>query len=285
MLRDSGLQLAFEYEMRARLSRDQVDTLVAAGLGAAQFGIESFSTPILRLLNKGVRAIDDLQSLKWFTQAGVELNWNLLWGIPGEDPADYQMMAGLIPGIVHFAPPLAAGRVRADRFSPFFRDPQRYGIGNLRPHRAFRFVYPLPEPSLRRVAYYFEHGYLDGCDPGEYVGPVLDGVAAWQSVHHSARLSGSVQEDGTLILSDTRPRAAAFQHRLRGLERDLYLYCDTARRFDELVRFAADSHPSHLPDRQSVHRLLADWIDARLVAMVDERYLALALLDPRIDRG
>lgn len=276
MLRDSGLQLAFEYEMRPRLSREQIDVMVAAGLGAAQLGVESFSTPILRLLNKGIRAIDNLQTLKWLTEAGVEVKWNLLWGVPGEDPADYRTMAELLPLIVHFSPPIAVGQVRADRFSPFFRNPEHYGIRNLRPHRAFRFVYPLPEDSLRRLAYYFEHDPPNGCDPRTYVGPVLDAVAEWQRVHHRARLSGSIQDDGTLVLSDTRPCATAFQHRLRGIQREVYLYCDTGRSLGELVRFAREFRADPLPGEQPVRQLLADWTAARLVVEIDQRYLALA---------
>ncbi|MDY0168037.1 MAG: RiPP maturation radical SAM C-methyltransferase [Thermoguttaceae bacterium] len=277
MLRQSGLNLAFEYEMRSSLSRRQIDTLIGAGLGAAQLGIESFSTPILKLLGKGVRAIDNLQTLKWFTEAGVEVKWNLLWGIPGEDPADYQAMADLVPAIVHFAPPIAVGRVRADRFSPYFREPERYGIQNLRPHRAFRFVYPLPDDSLRRLAHYFEHDPADGCDPRSYVGPLLDAVEHWQTVHHHARLSASIQEDDTLVLSDTRPCAAVFQHRLRGMERELYRYCDKGRSFDAVAKFALGARRNPLPNEQSLRRLLADWIDARWIVRIDERYLALAV--------
>ncbi|MDZ7620319.1 MAG: RiPP maturation radical SAM C-methyltransferase, partial [Patescibacteria group bacterium] len=285
MLRDSGLHLAFEYEMRTQLTRQQVDVLISAGLGAAQLGVESFSTPILKQLNKGTRAIDNLQALKWLTEAGVELKWNLLWGIPGEDPAAYQAMADLLPAIAHFSPPIAIGQVRADRFSPYFRQPERYGIGNLRPHRAFRFVYPLPDDSLRRLAYYFEHDFLDGRDPRRYVGPLLDAVGTWQSVHDGARLSASSQEDGTLVLSDTRPCATRFQYRLRGLERELYLYCDQGRSFEDLVRFAQDAVCDVSLDESSLRQLLANWTEARLMVRVDGRYLALALRVPGRERG
>ncbi len=284
MLRDSGLHLAFEYEMRTQLSRRQVDVLISAGLGAAQLGVESFSTPILKQLNKGTRAIDNLQALKWLTEAGAELKWNLLWGIPDEDPAAYQAMADLLPAIAHFSPPIAVGQVRADRFSPYFREPERYGIGNLRPHRAFRFVYPLPDSSLQRLAYYFEHDFLDGRNPLSYVGPLLDAVGTWQSVHDGARLSASLQEDGTLVLSDTRPCAISFQHRLHGMERKLYLYCDRGRSLEELCRFARDAGHGSPLDEPSLRRLLADWIEARLMVGADERYLALALRAAGWDR-
>ncbi len=277
MLRDAGIGLTFEYEMRTRLSREQVDLLASAGVGAAQLGVESFSTPILRRLHKGTRALDNLQTLKWLTEAGVELKWNLLWGIPGEDPDEYRVMAELLPAIVHFAPPIAVGQVRADRFSPYFCQPAQYGIENLRPHRAFRFVYPLPDESLQRLAYYFEHDFADGRDPQHYIEPWLDAVEQWQNDHHRATLSASFQEDGALVLSDTRPCAAGFQHRLSGLERELYVYCDRGRRFGDLRHFAQEVVPDASPDETALHRLLSDWLDARLMLLIDGHYLALAL--------
>ncbi|MCP5110206.1 MAG: hypothetical protein GY953_05160 [bacterium] len=57
------------------------------------------------------------------------MKWNLLYGFPGETPKHYAGLAGLIPSLVHMAPPLAVGRVRMDRFAPYFE-------GDIRPEDA-----------------------------------------------------------------------------------------------------------------------------------------------------
>ena len=89
MLRDEGVGLKFECELKANLTRRQVQQLLDAGLGAAQLGIETFITPVLKLAGKGANAIQNLQTLKWFSEAGIEVKWNFLYGFPREDPADY----------------------------------------------------------------------------------------------------------------------------------------------------------------------------------------------------
>jgi ribosomal peptide maturation radical SAM protein 1 len=124
----ANLDLSFAFEMKTNLTRRQVEILLAAGLGAAQLGIETFSTPLLGRIGKGTTALHNVQALKWFTEAGVTVQWNLLYGFPGEEPAEYAAMAELIPSLVHLAPPQATGRVRMDRFAPYFNDPAAHGL-------------------------------------------------------------------------------------------------------------------------------------------------------------
>ena len=178
---------------------------------AAQLGIESLSTPTLKLMGKGVTAIENLQTLRWFSEAGVAAQWNLLYGFPGEDPAEYSQMAALLPSLCHLAPPQMAGRVRVDRFSPYFDHPEQYGIVHLRPHRAFYFVYPLSRDVLGRLAYYFEYDYADGRHPLEYVQAVIEAVAVWQRLAGTVTLRYWDCPDGVLIVTDTRPAAEVFR--------------------------------------------------------------------------
>jgi radical SAM superfamily enzyme YgiQ (UPF0313 family) len=273
----AGLPLALVYEMKANLTRRHVQVLRSAGLGAAQVGIESFSTGVLRAIGKGATACQNLQALKWLTEAGIEVKWNLLYGIPGEDPADYRAMAELIPSLVHLAPPQAIGRVRLDRFSPYFCDPVQYGIVHPRPHRAFGHVYPFKLESLARLAYYFEFDYADGRNPADYAAPLVAAVEAWQQVHAAATLRCDDRPDGVLVLHDTRPCAAAFQQRLTGWERAIYLFCDAGRRLNEVLALAATTGGDPPPTEPAVRRLLDRWIAERIMARLDDCHLSLAL--------
>lgn len=283
-LRQSQLGLGFVYEMKTNLTRRQVAQLIEAGLGAAQLGIETFSTPILRQIRKGATAVQNLQALKWFSEAGIEVKWNLLYGFPGEDPAEYARLAELLPLLVHLHPPLAIGRVRLDRFSPYFEDPAAWGITHPRPNRAFPFVYPFALDSLARLAYYFEFDYADGRNILDYAAPVLAAAESWQRLHGSVALRQFDREDGVLIVTDTRPCATAWQHRLTDLDRALYLWCDAGKTIDQLRALAAHAPlrgrgPAHAAAvKQSLERLVAD----RLMVCLDQRYLSLAVGEPPI---
>ncbi len=273
LLKSAGIGLRFAYEMKTNLTRRQVQTLLDAGLGAAQLGIETFSTPILRQIGKGATALHNLQTLKWFSEADIEVKWNLLYGFPGEDPAEYARLAELLPQCVHLHPPLAVGRVRLDRFAPYFEDPSRYGIKNPRPHRAFGHVYPFSADSLARLAYYFEFDYADGRNVLDYAASVLAAAETWQQLKGTVTLRQFDRGDGVLIVTDTRPCATAFQHRLTGLERAVLLACDAGQ---TLGKLAERTQTSPTQVRHALDRLLAD----RLAVCLDGRYLSLALWAP-----
>ncbi|MFH1922657.1 MAG: RiPP maturation radical SAM C-methyltransferase [Planctomycetota bacterium] len=285
MLKEANLDLAFVFEMKTNLSRRQVEALMEAGMGAAQLGIETFITPVLKLIGKGANAVQNLQTLKWFSEYDVEVKWNLLYGFPGENPRDYAGLAELIPSIVHMAPPLAVGRVRMDRFAPYFEDPAAYGMKNARPNRAFRHVYPFPAEVLARMAYYFEYDYADGRNPLDYASPVLEAVETWQGLKGTVTLRSWDRSDGVLILNDTRPSAVVFQRRLTGIDRRLYLHCDTGRSLESVLRFVAQHADNLPPDESAVRRTLDTWVNQRIMARLDDRYLSLALRARSDDGG
>ena len=276
LLNEANLGFRFMFEMKANVSRPQVELLVAAGLMGAQLGIETLSTPILRLMGKGTTAMQNLQTLKWFSEAGVVVRWNFLYGAAGEDAAQYATMADLLPALVHLAPPQATGRVRSDRFSPYFLDPDKYGIVNLRPSAAFGHVFPFAIEALAELAYYYDYDYADGRHVEDYVGGILERIAQWQDVAHAAALRYFDRGDGVLLIQDTRPGATTFQHRLSGPQRMIYLYCDAGRTLAEILGHIAAA----AWDEAAVGRFLHDCLQSRIMALLDDRYLSLALRAP-----
>ena len=53
-------------------------------------GIESLSTPILRLMDKGVTALQNIRLLKLCSEFGIQPLWNIMYGFPGEPPDEYE---------------------------------------------------------------------------------------------------------------------------------------------------------------------------------------------------
>ena len=167
-LRAARCDLEIFYETKANLKKDQLRTFYSSGVHAIQPGIESLSTPILRLMRKGVTALQNIRLLKWCAEIGIKPAWNLLYGFPGEPPEEYTRMAELIPSLVHFTPPNFMP-VQMERFSPYFDWPNEFGIELTGPLPQYKFLYSVSSEALSNLAYDFEHRYLDGRDPETYV--------------------------------------------------------------------------------------------------------------------
>ena len=129
------------YETKSNLKKEHIRIMRDAGVRLIQPGIESFSDEILKLMRKGVTGLQNIQVLKWCRQYGVRPIWNLLWGTPGESPAEYAAMAALVPLITHLPPPSGSFGLRLDRFSPNYDSPEAHGVKNLRPLPVYAHVY------------------------------------------------------------------------------------------------------------------------------------------------
>jgi hypothetical protein len=143
-----------------------------------QPGIESLSSRLLGLLNKGVTAIQNLALLKWCRERGIRATWNLLIAIPGEEALDYYAQIALFAKIPHFQPPKRLNPIRIDRFSPYFNDYAAHGWSRIEPRAEYRAMHPhLSEAALRDIAYHFDG--IGGVSPDEYFGALDTAFQDW----------------------------------------------------------------------------------------------------------
>jgi len=171
------------YEVKANLRESEVRRLRDANVLWLQPGIESLSTPLLQHLRKGVTTIQNLVFLKWCREQRIRVSWNLLCGIPGERPVDYQEQIDLMARIPHLAPPHGVSPIRVDRFSPYFESPAAFGWSALRPVPVYRELHPqLPEEELAELAYHFE-AVGGAVSPEQYFHPLRAAVEGWQRRH------------------------------------------------------------------------------------------------------
>ena len=142
------------FEIKANVTRAQVQALVAAGVTWVQPGIESLHSEVLRLMDKGIGGWQNVQLLKWSRELGLRLSWSLLWGFPGEKDDWYEDMAAWLPALEHLQPPASLPRVRFDRYSVYHEQARRLGL-ILFPIGAMSLVYPLPAAEVDGLAYFF----------------------------------------------------------------------------------------------------------------------------------
>ena len=134
--------------------------MARAGVTHIQPGLESLSTAVLKHMRKGVTAAQNVNVLRWARYYGMDVAWNVLWGIPGENAKDYAQQSTLVPNLVHLQPPETDGRIWLERFSPMFTelpdDRFRFKV----PERSYSYVYPAGI-DLTQAAYFFDYELKD----------------------------------------------------------------------------------------------------------------------------
>jgi ribosomal peptide maturation radical SAM protein 1 len=277
MLAASGLELDLFYEVKANLRFDQLVKMRRGGLKQIQPGIESFSNQVLRLMDKGVSGFQNIQLMRWCEETGIDCAWNLLAGFPGESTAEYERMAELIPLLTHLNPPCSCAQIRLDRFSPFHFRSDTFGFRNLRPARAYYFVFPLGRRELMRLAYFFDFDYGDGRQVQAYLEPVQRRVQEWwdgrMAGESRPRLDAYFEEDRILV-TDTRPPGRSAQYHLTGLRARLFVLCDSASTAPALARQLR-------MDEAEVQDALESLVDDGLLARDDGQFLTLAVFRNR----
>jgi ribosomal peptide maturation radical SAM protein 1 len=175
----------FFYELKSNLTREQIRALHRGGVRRMQPGIESVNSHVLTLMRKGVTGIQNLNTLRWGRYYGIDVAWNLLWGFPGETPEDYVHQLECLRLIPHLQPPIAAGRIWMERFSPIFFARSEFPTQFVRPERSYSFVYPA-HVDLDRVAYFFDYEFVEAL-PSETYEETASFVASWKENWKSGR--------------------------------------------------------------------------------------------------
>jgi ribosomal peptide maturation radical SAM protein 1 len=266
---------SFYYMTKANLTKDQLRLLARAGVRDITPGIESLSTPILRLMKKGVTELQNVRLLKWCAEVGIVPNWAFMYGFPGEDPLEYERMARLVPSLTHLQPPGGVNQVRLDRFSPNFDEAEAGGFVNVRPAEPYHHVYPLRREDLARLVWHFDFDYADGREPAGYTRALRCAIERWREQRETARLD--LGGDGDILeIQDTRPSATRPRTVMRGAARLAYLALDAGSTVEavrgELLRLLGDAAPTI----ETIEGWLETWLRDRLVMREGPRYLSLA---------
>lgn len=210
-IRDAGWDLKIRYEVKANLKPGQLAILRDAGVTHIQPGIESLNSRALHLMDKGVHGTQNVWLLRAAEEHQLTVDWNYLYGFPGESDQDYLPVIEQIPALVHLQPPSGVVRILIERFSPHFESP-RLGFPARRPAQMYEHVYNLPQAELEDLAYQFEA-------PAQGIGGGVEAalraaVAAWQRDHHASTLTWR-PTDGGLAITDNRVGHPRQQYVLR----------------------------------------------------------------------
>ena len=274
-------QLDIFFEVKANLRYDQLTMLRGGGVRRMQPGIESLDDDVLRLMDKGCTALQNIALLRWCDELGINLAWNVIGGFPFEDQAAYARMAQLVPLMTHLPPPMSVAPVRLDRFSPLFAEPDRFDLQRVRPAHAYYFVYPLDRRELHELAYYFDFDYGDARNPAEYMEPMTLAVASWWNAKQGAPAQWPRLDarwvGNRVVIEDTRACALEPAVTLTGIEALVLERCDIPQSVRSLTNGEGLAHAGPA----KIEAALADLESRKLVIEIAGRYLTLVVFRER----
>lgn len=211
------------YEQKANLTLEQVAALQRSGVKVIQPGIEALSSDLLKRMDKGVSARQNMALLRYARAANLEMNWNLLYGFPGDGTDEYRQTLDLLRYIRHLQPPNGLFALSIDRFSPYFFAQERYGIRSIRPMPSYLSVLP-DGADVPNIAYHFIGDY----DTARRSNPAIiqqlqkeieDWKACWESAGDQPPVLAVVQfEPDRYMILDTRGMADTISVQFVGRE-------------------------------------------------------------------
>jgi ribosomal peptide maturation radical SAM protein 1 len=263
---------------RADIKRDDLANLKSAGVKSFQVGIESLDTSILKVMCKGTRALQNIQILKWTREYGLTVNWNFLYGIPGESSESYKRMNDLIPSISHLRPPNNVLRIRLERFSPILEQ-NSCRTHNIRPHPAYKAIYPFSDEDIYELASFFifeEETANTDIDPAIIAvkRKIEDWRRCWQG--KPPVLAFRRESDKRVIIYDTRPCRISSKIELEKDYALIYSLCDSEKRFCRLASYLKKSQRENYQGDYKLRRQLDELTAARLIVRDGDSYLSLA---------
>jgi ribosomal peptide maturation radical SAM protein 1 len=258
------------YETKPNLSKPQIRLLAQSQIGWIQPGIESLSDRTLRLMRKGTTKIQNIQLLKWCAGYGIWVGWNYLYGFPDERKEEVAEIAQDVEALHHLQPPHKISSIRMDRFSRYFIAPGTYGLEPVYPAEPYRHIYPFPSESLKRLAYFYQSNFFENVCKSDIFRTLEGIVTVWQKAHQRSFLL-AIRRKKSLIIIDTRPCAQRFWHRLVGVQRRVYEFCDKAQTVKQICSALESVRHSELES------ILDSFVRAKLMIYSGGRYLSLAV--------
>jgi ribosomal peptide maturation radical SAM protein 1 len=262
-------------EIRASTPRRVLEAMQVAGTQEVQIGIEALSTRLLKKLNKGTTAIQNLEIMKHCEELRIANVSNLILHFPGSDERDVEETLQNLEFASAFRP-LRFVHFWLGLGSPVWQNPKAFGLRAVFNHPNYAAIFP---PGIFRSMRNMIQAYRgDLGHQRKLWQPVKKRVRAWKKAYaeiHEGAVGGPIlsYRDGRdfLIIRQKRLRAEPLTHRLVGTSRAIYLFCQTHRSLVRILdRFPEVTEEKLLP-------FLNMMVDKKLMFEESGRYLSLAV--------
>jgi ribosomal peptide maturation radical SAM protein 1 len=268
--------LRIHYEIKSNLTRDALSSLKDANVLYVQPGIESLSSHVLRLMDKGVSSAHNVRMLRDAQDLGLNVTWNILYGFPGETEQDYRDMIDKFAALEHLQPPTGAWRIALERFSPYFENPSQ-GFMFRRPAKIYDYIYEVPRDELHDLVYLFD--CPDSGITGSIETDVKRAAEAWAKAYPHSSLAYWVNDAGRVVIEDHRASWPQEVIELDDVHSNIYLGLSRGAGVEGISRRLADGGFTAGDD--DIEQILRWFVERGLVYEDEGRYVSVALvMDP-----
>jgi len=282
------------YLCRAILSKNILRQMAEYGISFIMAGTESFHNAALKLLNKSIDVFDNIQLLKFCRQFGINVDYNLLFDIPGERENWYAETAGYLPLFFHFQPPHKLMPIIYQRFSYYFNHQSEYNL-KLEPNKGYEYIYPLDKKDMYNIAFNFidanslaRRKRLFDSESDSPFKLFRNTINKWTKLWNKKneylpfienKPELTMTDTGVeLKIIDTRDSADQREFLISGIDRIIILESESAIKFDDLMRILHNQYNIRLSQsefNQHIEQLRFN----KLVFTDDNKIIALPLFN------
>jgi ribosomal peptide maturation radical SAM protein 1 len=262
-------------ELRASASRSDLIQMRQTGVSQVQVGIEALSTRLLRKINKGTTAIQNIEIMKHCEELGIKHLSNLMLGFPGSDEEDVAETLNNLKFVMPFQP-LRKVRFWLGQNSPVALHPEKHGIRRITNHPHYQSL--LPDSLANSLCLMVKTYVGDRTRQKKLWRPVAREIERWQQSYASLRRQHfptpllSYRDGGDFLLIRRRGEGSEMEtFRLRGSSRAIYRFCETRRTLGEIRR----KFPGFSSDK--LQTFIAHMVGKRLMFQEGKRVLSLAV--------
>lgn len=262
-------------EVRAATPLRELTAMRACGMREVQIGIEALSSNLLKKLHKGTTAIQNLEIMKNCEALGIRNISNLILQFPGSNEQDVAETLRTLEFAQPFYP-LKAVSFWLGLESPVWQHPKKFGIQVVFNHPNWSYLFP--DKIYRSLPFIIQAYRGDLTFQRKIWQPVKKKISDWQ--HQYAEIQRDPGDAPILSLRDGRDfiiirqrrfRAKPAVHRLVGVSRQIYLFCQKHRPIKSICSTFTD-----IPD-DSIVRFLKMMVDKKLMFAEKNKYLSLAV--------
>lgn len=274
------LHLNIFYEVKANLNKSQLRKLKNAGINCVQPGIENLSTRLLKLMNKGCTAIQNIQFLKFCGELKITVLWNFLYRIPDEKAEDYEKILNIISLINHLQPPGRALEIELQKFTTYFNESNKYGIYNIRPNPIYNFIYPKDLVNLDKISFSYVYDLRNQENLIRFYELLINAIEVWRENYKSKKtICEYFVHDDCIEIIDTRYlNNDKIQKKVyRGIYKDVYIFCEENRSFKSIFNYISNDLKYNCTEKE-IKSVLSDFCKEKLIYTENNRYISLAIL-------
>lgn len=265
--------LRFFLESRAGITLDHLKLMRKVGVEEIQVGIEALSTSLLKKMNKGTTAIQNIEMMKACELHDTpNLTSNLILDFPLSDENDVKETLYNMNFVRHLRP-LKPISFWLGYGSTVYNEFQKYNIKRVYNHKYYRYF--IPKDILSKLVLMIQ-GYTLMVPKRNMWAEVKKEAIQWQKRYQSLKrdsipILALYDAKDFLIISERVSLRKENMHRLTGKSREIYLFCEKRRHIKEII----STFPSIGYER--ICSFLDELVSKRLMFKEGVEYLSLAI--------